>query len=236
MDSRRFDLPVAVTLRLQSRSGAIDVVAEPRDDVLVEGDGFDAHEEDDGTSLEVRAGRGGSKPLSVRCPAGTDVSVGTHSGAVRMDGDFGTVSVTTMSSRIEVESADEADLRTASGSIELGRCRGRARMNSMSGSIKAGTLGAASVGAVSGSVQIERVDGPLKVRTVSGSIECACRGEGAIAVKTVSGKVQIELPEGTALDTRFKTLSGRVRCPFPVGNDCRVEAMSVSGSIELVPA
>jgi hypothetical protein len=54
--------------------------------------------------------------------------------------------------------------------------------------------------------------------------------------KTVSGKVQLELPAGTALETRFKTLSGKVRNPFPAGNDCRLQAMSISGSIELVPS
>ncbi len=37
-----FRPPVAVTLRLHSHSGGITVVAEPREDVVVEGDRFDA--------------------------------------------------------------------------------------------------------------------------------------------------------------------------------------------------
>src|SRR4051812_32406309 len=114
LDVQHFDLPVAVTLRLQSRSGKIDVVAEPRDDVEIEGDRFSTAEADGGAVFEVRSGHGGSKNLTVRCPAGTDVAVGTQSGNVKMTGDFGTVSVTTLSGAIDIEGADEADLRTGS--------------------------------------------------------------------------------------------------------------------------
>jgi hypothetical protein len=236
MDSQRFDLPVAVTVRIQSRSGKVEVIAEPRDDVLVEGDGFDAREADDGATLELRSGRGGSKQITVRCPVGTDIAVGTHSANIRTSGELGALSVTTMSANIAVDRADEADLRTGSGDISVNSVRGRVRMNTMSGKIEAGTLGACACGTMSGSIRIERVIGPFKARTVSGSIEAKCDGEGPIAVKTVSGKVQIGLPDGTTVARRFKTISGRVRCPFPEGDDCRIEAMTVSGAIELVPS
>jgi DUF4097 and DUF4098 domain-containing protein YvlB len=233
---QRFDLPVAVILRLHARSGDIDVIGEPRDDVAVEGDHFHAEPSADGTSLEIRAGRAGSKSLKVRCPAGTDVVVGTQSGTVRLAGDLGVVSVTTASGGIEVDHADEADLRTAAGSIKLRTCGGRCRMNSLSGSVTAGDVGAASAGTVSGSISLGHVAGSMRVRSVSGSIEAACEGEGTIEVKTVSGKVRITMPEGTGVSSRFKTMAGKVRNPFPPGSDCRVDAMSVSGTIELVPA
>jgi DUF4097 and DUF4098 domain-containing protein YvlB len=225
---------VAATLRLQSRSGRVEVIAEPRDDVVAEGDRIESLADDGGATLRIRNGHG-TKPFQVRCPAGADVAVGTHSGGVRLIGDFGVVSVTTGSGAIEVESADEADLRTMSASITLGSCRGRCRMNTASGKVQAGTVGAASAGTMSGSINIDKVSGSLKARSVSGSINAACHGDGAIAVKTVSGKVHIELPEGVEPRTRFKSLSGRVRCDCPEGSDVLIEAMSVSGSIEVVP-
>ncbi|MBI5288051.1 MAG: DUF4097 family beta strand repeat protein [Chloroflexi bacterium] len=236
METQRFDLPVAVTLRIQSRSGKVEVIAEPREDILVEGDGFDTREVEGGTALEIRSGRGGSKSLLVRCPVGTDLVVGTHSGSIQTEGELGTVSATTMSSPIDIDRADEADLRSGSGNIKVRGVRGRCRMNSMSGKIEGGTLGACSCGTMSGSIRLDRVIGPLKARTVSGSVQANCEGEGAIAVKSVSGKVQIGLPEGTSVHKRFKTISGHVRCPFPEGDDCNIEAMTVSGSIDLVPA
>jgi DUF4097 and DUF4098 domain-containing protein YvlB len=232
---RRFELPVAVTLRLQSRSGRVEVTAEPRDDVVAEGDDIQSQVDDAGLTLRIRNGHG-KKSFAVRCPVGTDVAVGTQSGAVRMIGDFGTVSVTTASGHIELESADEADLRTMSSSITVGSCRGKCRMNSASGKLQAGHVGAASAGSMSGSIEIERVEGPLKARSVSGSITAACGGEGAIAVKTVSGKVSLSLPQGTAPRTHFKSLSGHICCDCPEGSDVLVEAMSISGSIDVVPA
>ena len=119
MGVRRFELPVAVTLRLQSRSGRVEVVAEPRDDVLAEGDAIESQVDDGGATLRIRNGHG-RKSFVVRCPVGTDVAIGTQSGPVRLVGDFGTVSVTTASGSIEVDSADEADLRTMSSSITVG--------------------------------------------------------------------------------------------------------------------
>ena len=109
-------------------------------------------------------------------------------------------------------------------------------MNSASGRLQAGHVGAASAGSMSGAIEIQRVEGPLKARSVSGSIVAACGGEGAIAVKTVSGRVRISLPRGTAPQTHFKSLSGRISCDCPEGRDVLVEAMSVSGSIDVVPA
>ncbi len=234
MGVHRFELPVAVTLRLQSRSGRVEVFAEPRDDVEAEGDKIESLFDDGGATLRVRNGHG-HKSFTVRCPIGTDVTIGTHSGAVHMEGEFGIVSVTTMNGKIEVERADEADLRSVSGSLTLAACRGRCRLNSGSGSVTAGSVGAASAGTMSGSIKLQHVDGSLKARSVSGSIDAACGGEGAIAVKTVSGKVHIELPADVEPQTRFRTISGRVRCACPEGSDVLIEAMSVSGSIEVVP-
>lgn len=231
---RRVELPVAAELRVHARSGAVTVIAEPRDDVAVEGDGAEARERDG--AVEVRAGHGGSRALTVRCPVGGDVTVGTQSGPVRLVGDFGSTSVTTANGAIEIERAEEADLRTVSGDISLGQCDIRCRLNSVSGQIVAGRVESISAGSMSGAIRIEHVGGKLKARSVSGSIECACDGDGDIVVKTVSGKVVIELPRGTTVSPRFKTLSGRVRCPFAEGDDVRIEAMTVSGSIELVPA
>src|SRR5262245_29374742 len=173
MDTQHFVLPVAVTLRIQSRSGNVEVIAEPREDVYVEGDGFDSRPEDGGAALAIRAGRGGSKALAVRCPVGTDVIIGTHSGGIKTIGELGIVSVTTMSGRIELESADEADLRTNSSGIRIGTIRGRSRLNTLSGRIEADRLGACACGTMSGSIRIGKVAGPLKARTVSGSIEAS---------------------------------------------------------------
>ena len=58
---RSIDLPVGVTLRLQSRSGRVNVIAEAREDIQVETDSVETRIEDNGGALLVRSSRGGSK-------------------------------------------------------------------------------------------------------------------------------------------------------------------------------
>jgi DUF4097 and DUF4098 domain-containing protein YvlB len=235
MDTRRIDLPVAVTLRLQSRSGRVHVIAEPRDDVEAETDDVNSFMEDDGKTLVIRSGRGGSKPLTVRCPVDTDVVIGTHSGPVRLEGRLGIVRVTTMSGTVELQDAEEADVRTMSGNIDVGVCRGRCRLNAISGKVSVVQADVATASTVSGSIKLDRVLGDARARSVSGSIDMGASGDSAIAVKTVSGKVRIALPPGTEPQTFFRT-RGHVTCDFPRGGDCRIDCASLSGSIEVVPA
>jgi DUF4097 and DUF4098 domain-containing protein YvlB len=235
MDTVRLDLPVAVTLRLQSRSGKVHVIAEPRDDVEAETDDVNHFMEDDGRTLVVRSGRGGSRPLIVHCPIETDLVIGTQSGAVKLEGRLGVARVTTMSGNVEVEDAEELDVRTMAGSIDVGICRGRSRLNAISGRVSVRDTDIAHASTVSGSIKLSHVAGDIRARSVSGTIEMRASGDSPIAVKTVSGKVRIVLPEGTEPQTVFKT-RGNVRCEFPRGSDCRIECASLSGSIEVVTA
>jgi DUF4097 and DUF4098 domain-containing protein YvlB len=235
MDTVRLDLPIAVTLRLQSRSGKVHVIAEPRDDIEAESDDVNHFPDDDGGTIVVRSGRGGSKPLIVRCPIETDLVIGTQSGAVKLEGRLGSARVTTMSGNVEVQDAEELDVRTMSGSIEVGVCRGRCRLNAISGGVSVRDADVAQASTVSGSIKLARVAGDVRARSVSGTIDMCASGDSPIAVKTVSGKVRIALPEGTEPQTIFKT-RGNVRNEFPRGTDCRIECASLSGSIEVVPA
>ena len=233
MESRTIELPMRGALRVQSRGGRVLVVAEDREDVWAETDDVESFLDDGGETLVVRSGRGGSKNITIRCPVDTDVDIGTQSGSVKLEGKFGNVRVTTMSGSIEVDRAEDADLRTMSGKLSLNTCLGRCRLSAVSGNVTGGEVESASASSVSGSIKIGRANGEVRARTVSGSIEVAACGDAPIAVKTVSGKVRIALPEGTEPDARFKT-RGNVRCDLAPGRDCRIEAASLSGSIEVV--
>jgi DUF4097 and DUF4098 domain-containing protein YvlB len=225
--------PKGSGLRVQARSGRVHVIAEERDDVLAETDVVEYFGEENGEVLVVRSAKGGSKQLTVRCPIGTDVDAGTQSGSVRLEGPFGSIRVTTISGNIEVDKAEDADMRTMSGKISIGSCHGRCRMNAVSGNVTGGEVESATASSVSGSIKIGRVNADLRARTVSGSVDVAACGDSPIAVKTVSGRVRIELPEGTAPETHFRT-RGHISCDLPKGRDCRIDAASLSGSIEVV--
>jgi DUF4097 and DUF4098 domain-containing protein YvlB len=235
VDIRRIELPLGAGLRLQSRSGRVHVIAEERDDIEAETDSLEWRADAKEGTLSVRSSRGGSKTLTVRCPRDTDVSVGTQSGSVRLEGKFGGVSVTTASGDIEIDAAEEADMRSMSGRLTIGTCLGRCRLNAVSGTISGHDLDTVYAGTISGSIKLNRVMGDVRAKSVSGNIEMASLGDGNVTVKTVSGRVHIGLPAGTEPQTVFKT-RGRVTCEFAPGRDCRIEAASLSGSIEVVPA
>jgi len=73
-------------IRITATSGRIDVTAEARGDVLVER----GQEHPMGGVLEVKGAHAG---VSMRVPTGTDVIIGSHSGAVRLHGTLGSVRI-----------------------------------------------------------------------------------------------------------------------------------------------
>ena len=115
-------------LIVTTASGGIDITGEDRSEIVLESGR--ARLEDDGAGDVVV--RSASDSLVVRCPAGTDVRVGTESGEVRLRGRLGDAQVTTASAGIRVDHVDELEARSASGSIEVDRCVGRCRVHGRS--------------------------------------------------------------------------------------------------------
>src|SRR5258707_1265092 len=101
-------------IRVTSQSGAVVVTGEDRSDVLVESGGDRVVTGPAGVEI---AGR--SDTVVVRCPAGTDVFVGSASGSVELRGRLGDARVTTESGGIAVEVATRVEARTGSGSIDV---------------------------------------------------------------------------------------------------------------------
>jgi DUF4097 and DUF4098 domain-containing protein YvlB len=88
-----------------------------------------------------------------------------------------------VSGNIEVDEADDAEVKTVSGNISIGaRGGGTMAARSISGSVKVtvpdGSRPATRLRAVSGKVRCEPQpgeDGEVKIKSVSGSISVTCR-------------------------------------------------------------
>jgi hypothetical protein len=225
----RTDAPAR--LRISAISGGVTVTAEARDDVVVDRGGA-VRTAGEG-AVEIRADR--SSSVSVRCPTGADVIVGTRSGTVELVGSFGSVGVTSQSGSIRTGAAAEADLRTLSGTVQLEACEGRCRLSTKSGRIAVGETGDAEIATVSGSVGIDHATGSVQVRTVSGKVNIVTAGRGAVRVGTVSGSITIGLPAGVRPQVRFSG-RGAVRSNFEPGADVLVDVANVSGTVRLVSA
>jgi len=214
-------------LRITRRSGKVNVVAAPGSALAVDGGTF--VENDDGT-VDVRAHGGAA--LEVRCPTGTDLTISTASGAVDVEGDAGSVKVTTKSGNLSIERATAVDARGASGRVKVGVCTGTCHVVFVSSNVRIDEAAHAVVATVSGDIDIGTVD-DAEVKTVSGKISLGGKGGGRLAARSISGSVKISMPSGSRPATRLKAVSGRVRNECEPGHDGEVRAATVSGAISV---
>lgn len=214
-------------LRITRRSGKVRVVAESGAVFAVEGGSFVQGE--DGV-VDIRA-LGGSE-LEVRCPAGSDLTISTSSGAIEVLGDAGSVKVTTKRGSVAIERAAAVNARGASGRVNVGVCRGECHVVFVSSNVSIREAGRAVVATVSGNIEVDAVD-DAEVKTVSGRISLGGRGGGRLAARSISGALDFSVPPNSRPATHLKVVSGRVRCECEPGHDGEIRAKSVSGSISV---
>src|SRR6266540_2203714 len=238
----RYELPTDARIRVLSASGGVTVMAEDRSDVEVDPpsrsvellDGGRHHhrpvhgffERLHGGAAEADAPREArpvlevkskSGSIEVRCPEGTDVSVGAMSGSVKLIGTFGSVKISTVSGGIEIDTArGNVDARCVSGSIKVRSCGGRCDVSSKSGGVR-----------------IERAEGPVHASTISGGVELGTAGHDEVELKMVSGgaKVKVLAPKNPRV--RFQSISGKMHCECAQGSDFDLKVKSISGSLEV---
>jgi DUF4097 and DUF4098 domain-containing protein YvlB len=214
-------------LRIVSKSGSVGSWPSPIHELTVEGGSLVA--ESDGSVLVTA----GSKNLHVRCAPDSDLIVGTMSGSVHVEGTVGAARVVSKSGSIVIEDAREVDARTGSGRVTVGACAGQCRVVVTSGSVRVGKSGSASVAGVSGSIGVGETDA-ADVKNVSGRIKVGASGEGRISIRSVSGTVEVSVPETCAPATHLKSISGRVRTECAEGTDGEIDVKTVSGTIRIV--
>ncbi len=214
------------TVEVTSQSGRVVVIAEDRADVVVTRGGR-ATAGVGGRVIVVP--RGGSR-VEVRCPAGSDLIVGTASGRVELRGRLGDVRVTTASGRIAVEQAQRLDARTASGAIEVSECGGDCRLHAASGRVTVGRAGSVDIVASSGRVSADQV-GAARVRAASGRVDLGLTGPGPVDVRCHSGTVTVTVPRGMRPATDLSTGSGRVECDVELGTDGKIAVHTGSGRV-----
>jgi DUF4097 and DUF4098 domain-containing protein YvlB len=208
--------PAAARVEVTTRSGRVEVFAEDRHDVQVEGArnvGLERDEIGDHVVADATNGH-----IVVRCPQGTDVSVGTMSGRVVLTGAFGAVRITTGSGRVEIGGSTSVDVRTRSGNIQVGRCGGVVRARSTSGRVVVEAAGELDATTSSGTIVAGSVH-EATVRSTSGTVELALELGGSVTARTVSGRVAISLAAGAQPELRLRSVSGRVAFPDDTGAD-----------------
>ncbi|MEO6198119.1 MAG: DUF4097 family beta strand repeat-containing protein [Dehalococcoidia bacterium] len=209
-----FAIPEGARLRVLTVSGKVRVTGEDRIDIDIEPAERNIETLEDGHILETRSR---SKDLHLHVPTWLNVSVGTISGDVNLEGQVGSVKINTVSGKVTIDRANgDADIRSISGSISVDECGGRCRANSKTGKIDLG-----------------HVAGAIKAHTMSGNIGLGTAGADEVDVKTISGTVEVLVDEGRAPRLRFRTITGRTRCDCAQGSDFEIKASTISGSVEV---
>ena len=149
---------------------------------------------DDTVRLQIlrdgRTRRAVTIAYEVLVPAGMRVVTHSESGATRVDGVRGAVSI-----------------RTQSGAITLANF-GATRVETGSGAVSVDGAGPLSVTTSSSAIEVRRISGNLDVRTQSGRVTASFVNEGDVDVETGSSAITIDgVDGGLAASTR----SGRVR-------------------------
>lgn len=217
------------SVRVSSRSGSIEVIAEARDDVVAEEDGETVAMDDTPEGVSISSRR---SPLLIRVPEGSDVVLGTVSGDVHCIGRLGRVAVNTISARIEIDRAVEVDARSMSGRVKVGSCDGEFRCDVVSGRAEVEEAGAVLLSTTSGRITARSVQGKARARAVSGRIKVGVAVSPVdVKVECVSGRIQVRVPPGARPRTRLTTKRGKVRSNLAEGDDGFVSARTLSGSI-----
>jgi DUF4097 and DUF4098 domain-containing protein YvlB len=216
------------TVEISSPSGHLEVTAEERPDVVVEGAELESR---DGT-LVVETTSGS---VALRCPSGTDLLIGVGSGTVDTKGPLGDVRVTSSSGRVRLDRVRSLDARSASGRVTVARCDGECRIVTGSGAVEVGGAGHLDATLKSGSLVAGPVGGgALTVK--SGSARVSIDGPRDLEVRSFSGKVVVELPEGVHPRCEVEVGSATFDCEADAGDDCTIRVQAMSGSVQVVVA
>ncbi len=232
-------IPGSLELHVGTRSGRVSITGEDRQDLHIESDApirEDKIRVDATGRVSLKSSRGGSGWLKLRVPAGADLKVGTVSGNVELYGPLGRARVTTVSGKIDVERAEALDARSISGTITVGECSGRCRLSSKSGNVSCNTAGQAQASTISGRIQLDEVSGKIVANSASGRIEVGLLAACDVAVRTMSGAVRVQVPKGVRPHPHLRSLSSKPRFSCERGDDCTINARSLSGKIEVLPA
>jgi len=218
------DASAPSTIRISSTSGRLRIDARPAAEVAV--------------SKAVPQARTGDvvtidtdhESVDVIVPEGSDLVIGSVSGAIRIRGRLGEVAIVSRSGKIELDHAVDADIRSETGRIQVGTVERECRAHSTTGRVDVGTCGRADVSSTSGRVQVDRVDGPAAAHSVSGRVSIAVSRAADIEAETVTGRIAVAFPPGVRVHRADAVVPPDQR---PVDSDCTVVARSGTGSVNV---
>ncbi|WP_159802805.1 DUF4097 family beta strand repeat-containing protein [Arthrobacter zhaoguopingii] len=173
---------------------------------------------------------GGAVVAAVEVPIGSSLEVSSGMGSLRVDGEFGDVSLSTGVGEIRVGTCAALRAKTGMGDITVLRATGPAELTSGTGRIDVDSLegsgsirnsnGETFVGEVTGDLQVKAANGDILIHRAGGNVNArASNGavriqevhRGVITAHTSAGSIDIGVRPGTAVWLGLTTKFGQVR-------------------------
>lgn len=230
------------SLDVRVSSGRLDLAPAPDGQVFIDVSGSGAAHvvvEQSADTVSIREERRG-RTVNIRAaiPGGTNLEVAVASLNIVSRVDLGRVVARTASGDIDLGQADSVELKTASGDVKVDTCASRCDIVSASGDVRIHLVaGDLSVSTASGDVGVERAEGRVEVKTASGDIRINRCSGNSVEATSMSGDVDLGLPEGTRVEAEIDSLSGDVVLPSrrpPSGDterNLKLRAKTVSGDV-----
>jgi hypothetical protein len=200
----------------------------------------------------------GSVRVHVQLPTGSNVEGNTADGEYVVQGEVGSCRLKNAIGDIKVARAAEVRVKTTAGRITVDRVHGKAevsgsgdvRVNHVGGEATVKNLGGNTViGEVDGDLRVNSANGPIAIdsahaaveaKTSVGDIRIGRIGTGPVELNTAAGKLEVDVPVGTAVELDAKSATGRVHNHVNVAGvperTVKVRARTAGGNITVKEA
>ncbi|MGH8944731.1 MAG: DUF4097 family beta strand repeat-containing protein [Acidimicrobiia bacterium] len=249
MINQEFTVTGTPEVEVRIASGRVEIMKGPSGFISVEVDTRDPDftVEQRGNLVLIASDRNsgwlsrGSDFVTVRMPPGGEARISTASARFDCEPHMGRIDVKTASGDVEIESADIATVKTASGDVGIGDVGKALRAASASGDIfiRGECEGSVGLNTASGDVHIERCSATIDVNLVSGDAYIRRFTGNQASFKSMSGNIDLGIPEGSKVDLDATILSGKLRIPekrdlpIPVERHISVKAKLISGDLTI---
>ena len=178
----------------------------------------------------------GSRSVRYRIsvPSGAQADIHTASGEIDVEGLSGAVSLASVSGNVHAGNLTGGlTVSTTSGEVVLNGIVGKLDVGSISGDVmlEDGKIDGATVSTTSGEVQLDGVAGALKLTSVSGDIHVREARDGQLDLSTTSGEIEYQGGLASASANTLDSISGNVNLRLPENSDFRLDASTVSGDL-----
>jgi Putative adhesin len=170
----------------------------------------------------------------ISVPSGAQADIRTASGEIDVEGLSGMVALASVSGDVRAgDLSGGLTVSTTSGEVQLSDIVGKLEVGSISGDVtlENGQIDGATVSTTSGKVQLDGVAGALKLTSVSGDIQVREARNGQLDLSTTSGEIKYEGSLAGASANTLDTISGDVNLRLPEDSGFRLDASTVSGDL-----